>query len=203
MKSQNQASQAQEQKSKFNQEISSLESKLPVINSLTSDSELEEAKEKLNDTESQADSLKHQFPQFSDSEKVQNILNSINQKKRKIHKRQFNQEISSVESKLSEIDSLISDSEPKRAQKRLNVAKSQFNSLKQEFPESLTSKKSRLISQKINKRRKKIQQQEQEGKSEYKREVRSIRSSLSDIDSIISDMQLQEAKKRLEKIESR
>jgi HJR/Mrr/RecB family endonuclease/tetrahydromethanopterin S-methyltransferase subunit G len=137
VKSQNQASQAQEQKSKFNQEISSLESKLPEVDSLTSDSELKEAKEKLNDTESQVDSLKHQFPQFSDSEKVQNISDLISQKQRQIQrqnpKQQLNQKVSSLESKFSEIDSLISERELQEAKKRLEKIESQVDSVAQKL----------------------------------------------------------------------
>ena len=140
-------------------EISSIESKLSEIDSVISESELRKAESMLNETESQLNSIKNDFPEFQDTEKVEKISRSIAQRRQKTN---FEQEIHSIQSKISQVDSLISESGFKTARYGIKKAESQFNALKNDFSGIVDNKEIEQISRIITQKRREIKQNSQD-----------------------------------------
>ena len=196
--------QKQENEQQYREEESAVLSGLAEVDSLISGSELQKAESRLDDVESRLDLLAERFSDQSKIDEINGLYQSVKKQRRKIQQKQENEqqyreEESAVLSGLAEVDSLISDSELREAQNVLDDLESRLDSLTKEFSNKKGSNRVDEIRKSMSEKREEIKQEveDQKHKGKFREEIRSIRSELSEVDSLALDADFQQAKQLL------
>lgn len=113
---------------------------------------------------------------------------------------EFKEEINSMNSKLAEVDELITDNEWQKARNYLDDVESRLNSLEKEHTNRQLVDEIEAIQASLNNKKETVEKQER--KIEIQDEIDSIDSELAKIDRFITDAEFQEAKNLLDDIKS-
>lgn len=113
---------------------------------------------------------------------------------------EIKEEINSMNSKLAEVDELISDNEWQKARNYLDDVESHLNSLEKEHTNRRLVDEIEAIQASLNNKKETVEKQKR--KIEIRDEIASIDSELAKIDRLITDAEFQEAKNLLDDIKS-
>lgn len=201
----------QDQKEKkARQDIQEIQSDLSNIEKVISDSNLNEADTKLSNIESRLETVEQKASDY-DIDGINELKKSINRQKQKIQekkekeKKQIRQDIQEIRSNLSNIEKIISDSNLDEASTKLSNIESNFNIVEKKASNYDITEVSNLQTS-ISKKKKKLQLKRgnyEFSGVDFRREITSLQSDLSQIDAFIGRRELKSAKDEIKTTKQR